>query len=418
MKRIATKIILLLPVWRVLYAQTPDSIVMNPGYTHQVYYQLSDGSRTPVALASWDIGFQTSLMTASIIINESNVALYYADGADTSQYATLDVSNYQGWPRLYNSEQSWNIGAFNQLANPANQFDFGWGVYDFTQHAVFGTRLFVVETGGQVYKFWIRKKTSSGDYVVRFTPAVPGATDINLTIPTAPYNTKNFIYLKLATSSVVDAEPPSCCWHLLFTRYAANIPFMGYYLVTGVYQAPGVKAVKAYPVDVAIDSFDSHKDFLSTKITTIGYDWKYFDPVTMTYAIEDSLLYYVQDATGKKVWQLQFTAFDHIKGVIKFKRKLVYDATIGISPLVQVLTGFAFPNPATDELRIRVVLPAGPVLLLITDATGKVVHQERRQVSEGLNELRISTSALAGGLYQLRLLADQGQAVHSFMVMR
>ncbi|MCS6916821.1 MAG: T9SS type A sorting domain-containing protein [Chitinophagales bacterium] len=409
MKKFVLLIFSLLAFRIMAWAQIPDSVVMEAGYTHQVYYQLSDGSRTPVALASWDIGFQTSLMTASIMINESSVALYYAAGADTSQYATLDVSNYTSWPRYYNSEQSWNIGAFNQLANPGNQFDFGWGVYDFTQHTVFGTRLFVVESGGQAYKFWIRKKTSTGDYVIRYTPIATGAADVNITLSASAYSTKNFVYLKLATSSVVDPEPASCCWQMLFTRYASNIPGLGYYMVTGVYIAPGVKAVKAYPVDVETDSFQLHQSGFSTKLTTIGYDWKYFDPVTMMYVLEDSLLYYVQDATGKKIWRLQFTGFDHLKGLIKFTRQLVYDATVGMESAGPALLDFRIvPNPTSGNLSLTLGVPvAGSFTVSVRDLSGKPFLTRQLMAHEGLNVVGMSVSEIPAGIYIVEVNNDQ-----------
>lgn len=416
MKKLAVLIIISIASG-ALKAQIPDSVIMDQGYQKQVYYQLTDGSQTPVAFSSWDIGLQTSLMTASIIINEQTCKLYYADGADTSQYATLDVSNYTSWPRYYNSEQSWNIGALNQLANPGNQFDFGWGIYDFTKHTVFGTRLFVLEVSGQAYKLWIRKKTASGNYEVRFTPITAGAADVDVTVNAGMYTTKNFVYLKLATASVIDAEPANCCWQLLFTRYAANIPMMGYYMVTGVYIAPGVKAVKAYPVDVETDSFPLHQSGLSTQITTIGYDWKYYDPVTMLYVMEDSLLYYVQDASGKKVWRLQFTGFDYMKGITHFTRELVYDATVSdeqISP--NILDCRVFPNPARDVVRVMFLAPASWITLQLTDATGRSVFSQQYASVSGINTLQLEVPNVHSGVYFLQLRTNDHSVTYPVVI--
>ena len=135
-----------------------DSVNMNPGYTKEVFYNFNDKAKTSVAFSSWDIGFQTDFMNASIISNENSITVYSVPGADSTDYATLDVSDYSNWPILFNSDTSWSIGAFNDGENLAT-WDFGWGIYDFNvTHEVYGNKIFVLDKGGELFKFWIRKK--------------------------------------------------------------------------------------------------------------------------------------------------------------------------------------------------------------------------------------------------------------------
>src|SRR5207249_3043980 len=86
-------------------AQTiSDSVTMGGGYPNEVFYQLSTQSKTTVPFAGalgWDIGFQTTLMNASIICDENSIQVFKVPDADSTDYATLDVSGYAGWPQLY-----------------------------------------------------------------------------------------------------------------------------------------------------------------------------------------------------------------------------------------------------------------------------------------------------------------------------
>src|SRR5690242_19274701 len=89
-----------------------DSVTMDAGYVNEVFYQLSTQSKTTVPFADWDIGFQTTLMDASVISDDNSILVYAVPGADSTAYPTLDVSAYATWTQLYNSDTSWAYGAF------------------------------------------------------------------------------------------------------------------------------------------------------------------------------------------------------------------------------------------------------------------------------------------------------------------
>ena len=78
------------------------------------------------------------------------------------------------------------------------------------------------------------------------------------------------------------------------------------------------------------------------------------------------------------------------------------------------LLGQAWPVPADDRLTIPVgEVPAG-TLLRVTDATGRLVHQER---VGGMDRIVLNTSTLGAGLHHYRLLAPDGRsAARAFVV--
>ena len=115
-----------------------DSVTINPGYTHQVFYSLPNGGYPAVDNTNWDIAFQLRGFAASIMINSrNNVQLYKANKsiADWSTMVTADTTGIiNAGYELHNSDLSWDLGAFSSTNDTTNQFDLGWGVYDFITH--------------------------------------------------------------------------------------------------------------------------------------------------------------------------------------------------------------------------------------------------------------------------------------------
>lgn len=379
---------------------------MGAGYTNQIFYQLGLQTKTHVLFAGpggWDIGFQTTLMNASIINDGNTVKVYKVPNADSSQYATLDVTNYASWPQLYNTDTSWNKGAFNVQADPSNYFDFGWGIYDPSPnvHAVFGDSLFVLEKGGDVYKFWVRKKTATGDYIIRYANITAGWPDVNLTIPAAAYSSKNFVYLNLDNQVPMDLEPLSDDWDILFTHYDTPLPYVGYYPVTGVFSNTGVTVAKAYPVDLSAVSYADYVDLLSTNLSAIGWDWKFFDMNTFQYSIVDSLIYFIK-AKNNTIYSLRFTGFNDTTGTILFQTE---QPLTGIGAEGSDISQAAvYPNPCSAQTNIVYDAKATTkVNAQLFDVSGRKVMQTFFEAHQGLNHETLLLPALSQGMYYLML---------------
>jgi len=386
-----------------------DSVQLGAGYTSQVFYQLAAQTKTSVPFAGpggWDIGFQTTLMNASIISDENTIQVYKVPNADSIDYPTLDVSGYSSWTQLYNSDTSWNLGAFN---TGESGYNFGWGIYDPNLYQVFGDSLFVLVKGSDVYKFWIRRKSSAGDYIIRYANVTAGGSDVNLTIPALSYLSKNFVYLDLDNPSPLDLEPASSDWDILFTHYLTDLPYVGQYPVTGVFSNTGVTVAKAFPVDVNTVSYTNYLSDFSTNLTAIGYDWKYFDMIYFQYVIEDSLVYFIK-AKDNVIYSLRFTAFNNTDGVITFETEQLFT---GINEVSGNLSEAAiYPNPSGTETTIVYDAKANDkVNALLFDISGREVMKTSFEAHQGLNHETLSLPDLNSGIYHL-VLDSRGQKIN------
>jgi hypothetical protein len=70
-----------------------------------------------------------------------------------------------------------------------------------------------------------------------------------------------------------------------------------------------------------------------------------------------------------------------------------------------------FPNPATSAIEIQLGLEKSMQLKLqITDITGKTIEQSGLSANPGNNEYRMNISALADGIYFLKIVPAEGSA--------
>ncbi|MBC8083662.1 MAG: T9SS type A sorting domain-containing protein, partial [Hymenobacter sp.] len=102
-------------------------------------------------------------------------------------------------------------------------------------------------------------------------------------------------------------------------------------------------------------------------------------------------------------------------------RQVDNDGTAHYSPVETVVNAgravaTLFPNPATTEVNVRFAAAlVGPVSIRVLDATGRVVWQERRLLSEPLRELQVPTAQLmAAGLYFLQISNGGPVSVYRF----
>ena len=73
-----------------------DSVTLGAGYSNQVFYKLSDGTKTTASNTNWDLQFFSNLRSASIRVNSGiDVELYQAVSTDTTNFATATRENYE-----------------------------------------------------------------------------------------------------------------------------------------------------------------------------------------------------------------------------------------------------------------------------------------------------------------------------------
>ena len=82
---------------------------------------------------------------------------------------------------MYNDPNDWENGAFSR--NAKGGLDFGWGVYNTTNHHITGDSLFVIQLrDGSLRKLWIQVKMAAEDiYYFRYAK-IDGSEEQNITL--------------------------------------------------------------------------------------------------------------------------------------------------------------------------------------------------------------------------------------------
>lgn len=384
-----------------------DSVTLGAGYANDVYYSFQNGEISSVERTNWDIGFYTLTWSAGVITNGAKgIELKLYPSADISGWETVDTAGLSTWPFLYNSTEYWEDGAFNR--NALGHPDYGWGVYNPITHDVVGDSIYILKlSDGSAKKFWITKKESiQNTYYFKFAN-LDGSDEIIKVLNCTDYADKNFVYYSLQTDEVLDREPNSDSWDILFTKYMGisnGVP----YPVTGALNN----------IDVPANRFDEvGPDFMdwtaapmdSTK-SPIGYDWKYFDMNAFTYVVEDSIAFFVQNKQ-EQVYKLVFEVFDYTVGKIVFLKDKMTTTDISTSETKTPI--LIYPNPATDFVQVDLTGEIQWDMLSIADLSGKVIYS--REVS--LNKvLTIPISKLNSGVYLVTIKSAQNIAVQKLII--
>lgn len=374
-----------------------DSVSVAAGYVNQSYYSLESGEVSNISNNDWDLAFDASAFGATIRINRRIDNIYVAP-IDTADWASLDTVGYASWDEYVNGYDSWAQGALNAPANPDVAEDLGWGIYSTITHATNGNRIFLVQQSDGIFKkLWI-KKLAGGTYT--FVHAnIDNTEEETVSILKSDYSDKNFVYYELSTASILDREPNSSEWDLVFTNYVDEVAPGYFYGLTGVltnnetftYRSSGV------PVNEA----DYLGGVFTPAISEIGYDWKSFNMETFSYDILDSLCYFVQTQAGD-VWKIVFTGFTgSVDGKMYFSKEKIETASI---PTFDQATISCYPNPATDVLTIKAV---GQDLTQIEmyNVNGQSVYSTNEIAS---SNSQIDVSGLSNGIYFLHVQTASG----------
>lgn len=384
-----------------VFAQTRanDSVIINPGYTNQVFYDLSTSSVASVSNTNWELAFQVSGFEAAIYVNGKNNTKLYNALKDTTHWASITTADTAGliapWNQCFNSDTSWRKGAFNQGIDLSNPFDLGWGVYDMNTHAVVGDSLYFLQLGnGTVKKLWIHA-LAGGAYMFSYAN-LDGTNQVDAMVNKANYTNQIFGYYSIAADSALAREPQKTTWDLAFQQYYAVTPFP--YKVVGVLQNEGVLAQKVYPVDTATMNYTVAN--FNHLINTIGFDWKSFDMNTNSWVIADSTVYFIQDRNNT-IWKVIFTGFGgSASGKIKFSKEQVL-TNIGINTLDKS-NCYVYPTLAAST--INVVHADNARQISILNQLGQVIKTQN--ASSIVNS--IDVSELTSGIYFVQV--DKGIA--------
>ncbi len=407
-----------------------DSVSMGPGYTSNIFYAFGNGIQKTSSSSNWHIALSmNALDSASVFANQkgsqADFVKVYNIHKPISDWANVTLADTMANDLLYNGDDGWYQGAFNQIPNPST-FNYGWGTYNISSHKIQGDSIFIVRAGSNFYKFAVDSLNPlTYDWNIRVQKFdLIGMTQFYTISKSSGYSDRMFAYFNLDSAQAYDREPAINTWDMQFITYPTFVPAgpnSSYRGVTGALTNRGTKVAQAQNLDVdaAMNDYQGGTPswlagWENNAYSTIGYDWKSFNLGTFSYDILDSLSYFVT-AKNDSAYQLQFLEFPGgTTGNIKFRYR-----QIGFPVAVNDIEIFAkpslYPNPAKNSVNVLFNASVNtPGTLRITDMTGKVVYQRNKNVRTGLNAWTLNTSAFPAGHYILSL-SNGDAAVHQKM---
>ncbi|MBK9176169.1 MAG: T9SS type A sorting domain-containing protein [Flavobacteriales bacterium] len=395
----------LLPIALIIATGATAQVTITTGPTNaqQTYYSLQNGVVISTALADWDLAFELTGITGSILVNTAKGHQVYKAPYTVGQWSSLDTTGlHAGWVPQHNSETNWSSGALNQGLT-ANPFDLGWGIYNFVTHNITGDSCFVLKLNTGAWKKLRIDGFTAATNSFAFTWAnLDGSGEETGSVVRSAYPGKNFAYYSLASNTALDLEPAAADWDLLFTKYLGFVtqPFPAWYPVAGVLQNRQVEVLQVDGVPPASAEYWGQP--FGTDINIIGYDWKSFNQTTFQWEYVQDRTYFVKDRMGD-IWKLVFTAYGgSANGSFTFTQELVGQASVNEIGATSALV--LAPNPVSDgNAQMIIASETGEARMSIIDLNGRVVAEEQLTGLHGMVQRPLDVSNLPAGLYFVRV---------------
>lgn len=395
------------------YGQEFVEVSFQPSYSAHTYFTIADNGEDTYQNGDWDIAF-TAIggADAGIHINEAitsggqELELWLAP----SNVFDDEINPIDLYERLYNDEKSWEYGAFNvnELRNPNNPLDYGWGSYNPSNHTVEGNKVYAIKLRNGEWKKFTILNLSGGAFNLQWAD-LDGTNLQTASVNKQDYPGSNLVLFSLENNEVVAGITP---FDLLFTRYVSPIPDgQGDtldYTVTGVFSGIGIEVAEANGIDPETVQFEDYRNDLSTELDIIGQDWKNFNLTTFAWELNPSLAYFVVDL-DKTVWKIIFVDFEgSSSGNVVFTKEEV--GTISSVKTLKEVSGISiFPNPSAGNINVLVDFEdTFEGSLRIVDMNGKAVYSKDIRLEAGLINLNIDGGQLASGQYRLLLANENG----------
>lgn len=393
--------------------QSTHNFSMGASYANGEYYNLATDATTSVAHNTWDIAFSVYGATdAGIFINEGAAfmgtppKLYLVPNKNFSDNITASDLGDQ----LKNPEKTWGTGAFNTVKVASNWADYGWGIYNPSNHKVEGNRLYVVELGNGSQKKLMVDSLKGGTYYFSYAD-LDGSNLQHQTIAKSNFANQTLAYFSFANNATISGEPTTG-WDWLFTRYETVLDNNGTpmpYNVGGILTNKNVEAVKASGIDPAtVDA--ANYTTSADSLTIIGHTWKSYG-FGAGWSVDANRVYFVKTADST-LYKIQFIDFQGSStGTGTFLKTLLGQWT-GVETVERqsVLEQFqVFPNPATTQLNLTFSLEQAQenMHLQLTNMLGQVVFETTVEGRSGLNGIELNVSSFDTGNYILTLQSDR-----------
>lgn len=384
-------------VYGTLLAQTEVTIPTGPANADQVYYSLGGQTQTVAPLAEWDLAFEITGFTSSILVNTGKGLSVWETNASIDEWQQITAFDATNWTALENSTTSWSEGALNH-GNDLNEggMHMGWGAYNMDTHSVTGDKIYVIAVAADQYKKFRIDHLISGTYTFTYAD-IDGANETTATLAKNAFTGKTFGYFSFTTGTTLDREPAAADWDLVFTKYRDFAPTI--YNVAGVLSNKAVTVLQVDGQDPALATYWGEE--FAEDINTIGYDWKTLNMSTFQYEYPDDRTYFVQDRAGN-IWKLVFTNYGgSANGNMTFTQEQVGSATVTENELNDLVV---FPNPSTNG-NLNLLLPdaVNNGQLSMLDRAGRLVKQQVVNGVGALTSVPVDLAGVQAGLYVLRL---------------
>ena len=406
------------------FGQVYQEISTGNGYNKQSFVKLSENTQKQVPNDAWDLAFTAfGVQDAGIFINESSgssmgqnlpqTELYYANTDDFYASLTALDLNIISAKKYLNTEKSWSYGAFNELRDTLNPFDYGWGKYVPSSNKVIGDKLYILKLRNGSYKKIKIESLSGTTYILKYAN-LDNSDEVTKSLNKNTDNKgQKFIFFSFTTNETVDVLPAGG-FDLMYCRYIAiavdpNGTIVQQYNVTGILTGPGVKTAIADGVDPVSVSYSDYKDKLSSRTDVIGYDWKTLTGTSWTLDLDR--VFFVKTADNH-LWKLQIIDFEGSSTGTAVLEK----TDLGVSATSDLLNVKAnvYPNPANAEVMVSLdIAPQNnsDLRLEVSDLNGQVLMNTNVKNAEGFQVLQINTNDWKKGVYLLRIYNTNQQSV-------
>jgi hypothetical protein len=218
----------------------------------------------------------------------------------------------------------------------------------------------------------------------------------------------------MGSGELIDREPDTASWDILFTRYMAIQPNGTPYPVVGIYN--NTKVYSNMFTNVAPDFSDWTSAPLDSTKSPIGWEWKSFNMTTMTWTVADTNTYFVH-TWDRDIYKLVFTKFGGSgSGKVVFESTLLSPSSV-LNPGENRNEVRLHPNPAVDQVTLSFSDEInGKAYITVYDMTGKAVFEAEREVENNSALVRLNEAGLQNGLYVLKVSAGGVSYSSKFMI--
>lgn len=417
MKNIYT--IFALIIFGFIVAKSDEKTVeLGAGYENDIWFNLDNGSIGSSPNKGWDVAFQVDGNGGVRLNTSKGLQAWVVPDADEDSWGLpVDTTVMSAeWNSYYNSNESWNIGAFNLgIDGFETEFgDFGWGMYNMSNHSVTGKTIFVVKIDDVTYKQFFVKKLFAGVYTFAITD-LDGTNEVEYTITNSEFAGKRYAYFNFSDGAAIDLESATTEWDFVFGKYTGlidNGESMVPYSLTGVRNNTTIQVEKLTGVDrEAAEAKTIDKGNYSSDLGVIGSDWKSFNMTTFQYDLKEDWVYFLAkkiDSVTNRYYRLYFTEFGGSStGTIKFElgeteANSVYDEN-GLKVLDFAINPNVISNSESINLLINTEENINNIEISINGLLGNRVYSQTLNNIKGFKALNIDNLNLTSGMYLVNL---------------